>query len=143
MKRHLHRQYFSYRPEQLYDLVVDIESYPQFLPWCLEAHVLSQTETEMIADLSVGYRFVQETFRSRVCLTPHKRIDVVYLRGPFESLKNHWVFQERGEGETQVDFMIEFSLQSSLFQKVVSGVFEKAFETMLGAFERRAHALYG
>lgn len=72
MVTRLHTHYLPYSPEQLYDLVADIEKYPDFLPWCAAVRILSESETEMLADLSVGYKFFRETFRSRVHLTPKK-----------------------------------------------------------------------
>ena len=80
-----------FTPEQLFDLVADVEKYPEFLPWCVAARVLSKSDTEIVADLSVGYKLFRETFRSRVHLTPKTRIDVEYIKGPchcFGSLFN-------------------------------------------------------
>lgn len=70
MGTRLHSHYLPYAPHQLYDLVADVEKYPEFLPWCMAVRILSQSDTEIMADLSVGYKFFRETFRSRVHLTP-------------------------------------------------------------------------
>lgn len=143
MTTRLHTHSLPYTPEQLYDLVADIEKYPEFLPWCGAVRILSQSETELLADLSVGYKFFRETFRSRVHLTPKTRIDVEYINGPFHYLNNHWVFKKRADSGTDIDFFIDFEFKSKLFQSATQMVFETAFERMLSAFEARAKKVYG
>lgn len=143
MGTHLHTHFLPYTPNQLFDLVADIEKYPEFLPWCLATRILSRTEQEIVADLSVGYKFFRETFRSRVHLTPKTRIDVEYINGPFHSLNNHWLFKEHQNFGTDVDFFIDFQFRNSLFQSATQRVFETAFNQMLSSFEKRAQQLYG
>lgn len=143
MGTRLHTHFLPYTSEQLYDLVVDIEKYPEFLPWCVAVRILSKSETELIADLSVGYKMFRETFRSRVLLTPKTRVDVEYITGPFHHLNNHWTFKEVSGKGTNIDFFIDFAFRNSLFQSATQMVFEGAFNQMLGAFERRAHQIYG
>lgn len=140
-KRHTH--FLPYAPEQLFDLVADIEKYPEFLPWCVAARILSKSETEIVADLSVGYKIFRETFRSRVHLIPKTRIDVEYINGPFRALNNHWVFTEASDFGTNIEFFIDFQFRTSLFQTATQKVFENAFDQMLSSFERRAKQLYG
>jgi len=143
MGTRLHTHYLPYSPEQMYDLVVDIEKYPEFLPWCQAVRILSRSETDILADLIVGYKFFRETFRSRVHLAPKKRIDVEYITGPFHYLNNHWVFKEGANQGTNIDFFIDFEFQNSLLQGMTQLVFETTFDKMLGAFEKRAEQLYG
>lgn len=139
----LHTHFLPYTPEQLFDLVADIEKYPEFLPWCVAARVLSRSETEIVADLSVGYKIFRETFRSRVHLTPKTRIDVEYINGPFRSLNNHWTFLRGSDFGTNIEFFIDFQFQNSFFQTATQRVFESAFDQMLSSFEKRADRLYG
>jgi coenzyme Q-binding protein COQ10 len=143
MGTRLHTHYLPYSPEQLFDMVADVEKYPEFLPWCAAVRVLSKSETEVVADLSVGYKLFRETFRSRVHLTPKTRIDVEYITGPFHHLNNHWTFKKGPKGGTDIDFFIDFQFRSRLFQGATQMVFESAFNQMLSAFEKRAHHLYG
>lgn len=143
MGTRLHTHFLPYTSEQLYDLVADVEKYPQFLPWCAAVRVLSKSETEIVADLSVGYKILRETFRSRVHLTPKTRIDVEYISGPFHYLNNHWVFKKGPKGGTNVDFFINFEFKNQLFQSATQVVFETAFDKMLSSFEKRAQQLYG
>jgi len=143
MGTRLHTHFMPYSPDQLYDLVADVEKYPEFLPWCVAARIVSKSETEILADLVVGYKFFRETFRSRVHLKPKTRIDVEYITGPFHYLNNHWVFKEASKGATNVDFFIDFQFRNSLFQSATQVVFESAFNQMLSSFEKRAQQLYG
>lgn len=143
MVTRLHTHHLPYSPEQLYDLVANIEKYPEFLPWCAAVRILSQSETEVLADLSVGYKFFRETFRSRVHLIPKTRIDVEYINGPFYHLNNHWVFKEGAESGTDIEFFIDFEFKSKLFQSATRMVFESAFDQMLNSFEKRAQEVYG
>ena len=138
-----HTHFLPYHPDQLYDLVADVEKYPEFLPWCRATRILTKSESEIVADLSVGYKFFRETFRSRVSLTPKTRIDVEYIQGPFHYLNNYWIFKKAGEGGTDVDFFIEFEFRNRLLQNTLQMVVESAFNQMLSAFEKRAHQVYG
>lgn len=139
----LHSHFLPYRPDQLYDLVVDVEKYPEFLPWCLGVRVVAKSDKDIVADLIVGYKFFRETFRSKVHLTPKTRIDVEYINGPFHHLNNHWVFKEGPNSGTNVDFFIDFQFKSSFFQSATQMVFESAFDKMLDAFKKRAQEVYG
>ena len=143
MAIHHYKHPLPYTHKKLYELVKDIEKYPLFLPGCRAARILSQSETEIVADLLVGYNFFQETFRSRVRLTPEYQIEVDYIEGPFRYLKNKWLFRPASPQETTIEFFIDFQFKNSLFQKLMQGMFEMTFEKMLTAFEKRAHALYG
>ncbi len=139
----LYTHEMPYRADQLYDLVADVANYPQFLPGCLNAKILSQSETELVATLTVGHGPFQEAYTSRVHLTPKTRIDVAYVDGPFRQLTNYWVFQQLSETSSHVEFFIEFQFQNKLFQKASQMAFESLFGKVLEAFEGRAEALYG
>ncbi len=143
MSSRLHSHHLPYTSEQLYDLVTDIEKYPEFLPWCAGVRTLSRTDKEILADLSVRYKFFRETFRSRVHLTPTTHVEIEYVSGPFHHLKNEWTFKEAPKGGTNVDFFIDFQFKNSLFQSAVQMAFESVFNQMLEAFEKRADQLYG
>jgi len=139
----LHTHDLPFPPEQLYDLVADIEKYPDFLPWCRTVRILSKDDRNIVADLDVGYKVFHETFRSRVHLTPKTRIDVEYISGPFRHLNNHWIFKPGPDGGTTIDFSIDFQFQSRFLQGITQMVFDNAFDQMLTSFEKRAHQLYG
>lgn len=143
MGGYTHSQLLPYRSDQLYDMVADVGQYPQFLPGCRAATILSQSETELVASLTVAYGPLQETYSSRVHLTPKSRIDVEYIEGPFRHLTNYWTFHDHKDGLTKVDFYIDFKFQNTLFQKASQMVFQAGFEKILQAFEERACQLYG
>src|ERR1700758_2002661 len=92
MPTHAERQIVPYTPEQLFDLVADVGSYPRFLPWCVAARIRSRTGTLLIADLTIGFGPFRESFTSRVTLDRPRRVTVKYENGPFRYLNNQWEF---------------------------------------------------
>jgi coenzyme Q-binding protein COQ10 len=142
MPTHAEKRVLRYTPEQLFDLVADVQRYPEFLPWCVGARVLSRSETELTADLTIGFRMFRESFRSRVGLERPTLVRVTYENGPFRYLNNTWRFTPVAGG-TEVDFFVDFEFRSALLQAVIGVVFNEAVRVMVRAFERRAMALYG
>lgn len=143
MPTHAEQRKLPHTPEQLFSLVADVASYPQFLPWCAAARVKKRDGNELHADLVIGFKMVREKYTSRIRLDPLKRIDVEYLEGPFKYLNNHWVFMPTEEGGTLIDFYVDFEFRSVLLQKLMGVVFNEAVKLMVGAFETRAYQLYG
>lgn len=134
-------------PEQMFALVADVESYPQFLPMCEALSVRSRRErdgvTMLTADMTVGYKALRETFTSQVVLKPaDNRIDVKYLNGPFRHLDNRWHFRPADDG-TDVDFYIEYEFKSRILGVMMGAVFDRAFRMFAEAFEKRADLVYG
>jgi coenzyme Q-binding protein COQ10 len=143
MPTHDERRIIGYTPAQLYALVADIERYPEFLPWCIAARIRRREGGLVIADLVIGFKMIRERFASRVRLDEAaKRIDVSYVEGPFKYLNNHWLFEEHPEG-CVIDFYVDFEFRSRLLQKMMEALFHEAVRRMVGAFEARAHVLYG
>ncbi|MFC7734339.1 type II toxin-antitoxin system RatA family toxin [Roseomonas sp. GCM10028921] len=142
MPTHAETKRLPYTPEQMFDLVADVRRYPEFLPWCVGAQVISRTEGELIADLTIGFKMFRETFRSRVTLERPEHVHVEYLTGPFRYLNNHWNFSAV-PGGSEVKFFVDFEFRSRLLQAVIGTVFNEAVRLMVRAFERRAMALYG
>lgn len=143
MPRHHETRSLPYSPEQMYDLVADVGSYAQFLPWVSAVRIRSNGETEMVADLMVGFKALREKFTSKVSKQRPTNIHVDYLDGPLKYLRNDWKFAANGQGGTLVDFAIEFEFKSRLFEMVAGQVFDRALRMMIGAFEERAAKLYG
>jgi coenzyme Q-binding protein COQ10 len=141
MPTHAEKKVLPYTPEQLFDVVADVRRYPEFLPWCVGARIVSHTESELVADLTIGFRMFRETFRSHVALERPNHIHVRYLNGPFHYLNNHWRFRAV-PGGTEVDFFVDFEFRSRLLQAVIGTVFNKAVRLMVRAFERRAYMLH-
>lgn len=142
MPSHAERREMPYSPEQLFDLVADVESYPEFLPWCIATRVRKQDENGMIADMVIGFKMFRESYTSRVTLQRPDKVDVTYENGPFKYLNNHWIFKP-SEGGCMVDFSVDFEFKSRLLEKAIGAVFTEAVHRMVGAFETRAKALYG
>ncbi|MBV8169128.1 MAG: type II toxin-antitoxin system RatA family toxin [Alphaproteobacteria bacterium] len=143
MPTHAERRVLPYAPEQLYNLVADIERYPEFLPWCLAAKIRKREGRTIHADLMIGFRMVRERFTSRVDLDPPRRIDVAYAEGPFKFLNNHWEFNAAPNGGCEIDFFVEFEFRNRVLQKLIEVLFHEAVRRMVSAFEGRARALYG
>jgi coenzyme Q-binding protein COQ10 len=142
MPTHAEKRILRYTPEQLFDLVADVRRYPEFLPWCVAARVLTRSETEIAADLTIGFKIFRETFRSHVTLERPHLVHVRYLNGPFRYLNNHWRFTPV-DGGTEVDFFVDFEFHSRILQAAIGVVFNEAVRLMVRAFERRAMVLYG
>lgn len=141
MPTHAEKRTLPFSEEQLFDMVADVRRYPEFLPWCVGARIVSRTDQELIADLTIGFKMFRETFRSQVLLTHPSHVHVRYLTGPFRYLNNHWRFRPV-PGGTEIDFFVDFEFKSRLLQAVIGTVFNEAVRLMVRAFERRAAVLY-
>ncbi|MBT6123031.1 MAG: type II toxin-antitoxin system RatA family toxin [Candidatus Puniceispirillum sp.] len=142
MTVHAEKRVVPHTPEQLYALVLDVQKYPQFLPWCLAARVKSQNESELTADLIIGFNMFRETFTSFVEFDSNKlEINVRYAEGPFKHLTNNWRFLPHEDG-CEIDFYVEFEFNSRLLQSVIETLFTEAVRRMVRAFETRADELY-
>lgn len=137
----------SHTPEQMFALVADVETYPQFLPLCEALAIRSRKErdgrTILIADMTVGYKAIRETFASQVLLKPDENvIEVKYLDGPFKYLNNIWRFEPQGSG-CEVQFFIDYEFKSRILGAMMGAMFDRAFRMFAEAFEKRADAIYG
>jgi coenzyme Q-binding protein COQ10 len=133
----------------MFDLVADVEKYPEFVPLCQALRVRKRTAgtegTEtLVADMTVAYKVMRETFVSRVTLDrPSLKIRVEYLDGPFSTLDNRWTFTPAGEATCEVEFFIAYEFKSRVLGMLMGAMFEAAFRRFAEAFERRADAVYG
>jgi coenzyme Q-binding protein COQ10 len=144
MSTHAETKILQHRPDQMFDLVADVERYPEFLPWCVGARVRSRDERQLIADLIIGFKGIRQSFTSRVALDRSAmKIDVVYQDGPFKYLKNNWKFGEQEAGHCLLDFYVDFEFKSRLMQGLIETLFSQAVGRMVASFERRADKLYG
>jgi coenzyme Q-binding protein COQ10 len=143
---HAEKKFLPYTAQELFDLVADIERYPEFLPWCVGTRIRSREDNVVVADMIIGYKAFRERFTSRVTLSPPGempgRIDVAYSEGPFKYLTNHWIFVPEPNGTT-IDFFVDFEFRSRILQALIGVVFGEAVRIMVNAFERRAEAVYG
>ena len=147
MPVHDETRVLPYTPDQMYDLVADVESYPKFLPWTAAARLRNREDhgdhTVLLADLVVSFKVFRETFGSRVTLWPEqKAIDTEYIDGPFKHLNSRWEFSEVPEG-CKVHFHVDFEFKNRVLQGAAGMFFNQAMQTIVKAFERRAKELYG
>ena len=131
-----------YSAEQMFDLVADVARYPEFLPWVVGTRVRANSDTEMTADLLVGFNALREKFTSRVEKVRPIMIEVFYLDGPMKDLDNVWKFRPT-PGGCEVDFAVSFTFRNALFEALAGQYFDRAFRKMVSAFEARANVLYG
>jgi coenzyme Q-binding protein COQ10 len=135
--------------EDMFDLVADVERYPEFVPLCRALRVrerkpVGEGVEVVVADMTVAYKLMRESFRSRVTLDrANLKILVEYLEGPFSHLENRWAFHPEGERRCEVAFFIDYAFRSRTLGLLMGSMFEVAFRRFAGAFERRADAIYG
>ncbi|MCC5979698.1 MAG: type II toxin-antitoxin system RatA family toxin [Salinarimonas sp.] len=138
-----------YTPIQMYELVADVEKYPEFVPLCESLRVRRRTQSGegvviLVADMSVGYKSIRETFTTRVTLDrPRLRIDVEYIDGPFRFLENRWKFLSAEDGASDVDFHIAYEFRNFALGMLMGAMFDRAFRKFTNAFEDRARHVYG
>ena len=146
MPQHVERQFLPYSSAQMFDLVAEVEYYPEFLPWCLGTRVTRRVSGEpgiVEADMLIGFMMLRERFGSRMQLHRDEyRIEVNHTHGPFHYMVNRWRFRERTDG-CEVDFFVDFEFRSRLLKRVMSALFADAVDRMVRAFEGRARQLYG
>lgn len=142
MPKHTETRHLPYTPEQMFDMVADVGRYGEFLPWVSAIRVRSDSETEMVADMIVGFKGLRETFTSKVDKQRPRHIRVDYVDGPLKYLNNDWTFRDDGQGGCYVDFCVDFAFKSRMFEMLAGQVFDRALRKMIGAFEDRARVLY-
>ncbi len=142
MPTHAEHKVLPHSPEQMFDLVADVGKYPAFLPWCAGARVKSHTETQLVADLTIGFGPFRESFTSRVELDRPHQIQVKYENGPFRYLNNQWTFEPNPKG-CNVKFYVDFEFRSRMLQAAIGVVFNNAVRLMVNAFLKRAREVYG
>jgi len=148
MPKHETTKLVGHAPEKMFALVADVEHYPEFLPMCEALTVRSRRErdgvTLLVADMTVGYKAIRETFTSQVVLKPaESRIDVKYIDGPFKYLTNIWRFDATPDGGTEIHFFIDYEFKSRILGALMGAMFDRAFKMFASAFEKRADQVYG
>ena len=133
----------DYSAEQMFDLVADVSRYGEFLPWVIATRVKSDSESEMIADMLIGFSALREKFTSRVTKQRPTLLQVHYVDGPLKNLHNDWVFRPLGERACEVEFTVKFTFRNALFESLAGQYFDRAFRKLVAAFEQRAVQLYG
>jgi coenzyme Q-binding protein COQ10 len=139
----------AHSASDMFDLVADVDHYPEFVPLCRSLKVRRRTQDGegrdvIVADMTVAYKIVRETFTSRVTLDRQKReILVEYLEGPFQRMNNRWTFNPAGDRACDVEFFISYEFRSRTLGLLMGSVFDAAFRRFASAFEKRANQVYG
>jgi ribosome-associated toxin RatA of RatAB toxin-antitoxin module len=132
-----------YPPEQLFGLVSDVAAYPEFVPWCEKAEVLSQTDREQLAALTLRKGPVRERFVTRNTLHYPERIELALEHGPFRHLQGTWRFVPLGEAGCKVELEMDFELTHRIWQRMFGALFSRVVDSLVDSFRERARRLYG
>ena len=136
-------------PQKMFDLVADVERYPEFVPFCERLTIRGRRQSEgasttLVADMTIGYRLVRETFTSKVTLDRQAlEVRADYMEGPFRNMENRWTFRPLANGGCEVCFDIAYEFRSRTLAMLMGAMFDRAFRMFVHAFETRADALYG
>jgi|SRR6185369_885869 len=149
MPEHTSKRRVRHSASDMFDLVADMQKYPQFVPLCTSLRIKSRTEkapgvSVVVASMTVAYKMIQQTFVTRDTLDkPNLKIVVEYLDGPFSHLRNMWSFRPTGEHSCEVEFYIDYEFKSRMLAMVMGAMFDTAFRKFATAFEARADKIYG
>ena len=148
MPTHAETQILPFTAQQMFDLVLDVEKYPEFLPWCVALRVKRRGEQEMFADMAVGFKMLREKYSSHITWNPLPESEgggyhmhIKDAGGPFKFLETDWKFHPKGE-DVEVDFRIDFEFNSRLLEKTMGAIFTEAAHKMMQAFVKRAEVVY-
>ncbi len=149
MPRFSSKRRVNHSATEMFDLVADVERYPEFVPLCSALKVRQRVAKPdgaevLVVDMTVSFKLVRETFTTRVTLDrAHLKILVEYLQGPFSVLENRWTFEPKGEGTCDVTFYIAYEFKNRVLAMLMGSMFDTAFARFSAAFEKRADAVYG
>ncbi len=149
MPRYSTTRHVHHSATDMFDLVADVEKYPEFVPLCDSMRVRERREKDdgtvvMIAAMTVAYKLIRQTFTSRATLDKaNLKILVEYLDGPFKRMQNRWAFRPTGDDACEVEFFIDYEFASRTFSMLMGAMFETVFRRMASAFEQRADEVYG
>ena len=129
----------NHSAKSIYEIVLDIEKYPEFIPWCSDVQIHSKTKKNIIADLLVKYKFFKINFTSDVRFDSNKLvINVIYIKGPLKNLQNQWKFVKIEDNKTNVLFTIKFEFKNFIYQKMTEVFFDLIENKMIHSFKKRA-----
>ncbi|CAM5788228.1 type II toxin-antitoxin system RatA family toxin [Ottowia pentelensis] len=135
-----------YSPAEMYALVTDVARYPEFLPWCDHARVLSETETGMTAEVGIAFKGVKQSFTTRNEHVPEREVRMHLVDGPFSRLEGDWRFMPVGDGTQRacrIDLKLDYGFSNAVLAAVVGPVFDRIATSMVDAFVKRAEQVYG
>ena len=136
------KRILPYSNKQMYNIVIDIKKYPEFLPWCISAEEYGSNKNKFKAELEIGFNHIKESFLSEIIPLYPDIIISKAISGPFRILKNEWKFTEEKNNTCEVELNIEFQFKSMILHNLIGKVFEYSSRKMINAFEERAKQLY-
>ncbi len=134
-----------YTAQEMFDLVTDVEHYPQFLPWCDQTRVLERDEHGMLAEIGIAFAGIHQKFTTRNTHVPGSQVHVKLVNGPFSNLDGHWTFTPVGDGgerACRINLELTYGFQNMALAALVGPVFDKIASTMVDAFVKRAEQVY-
>ena len=131
-----------YSSQQMFELVNNIEHYPQFLPWCVGSHIIKQTDKEMIASLKIAWKGIHKQFTTRNYLTPYKQIDITLVNGPIKHMEGIWIFNDQINGGCHVHLNLEFEFTGRFVDRLLQPMFQHIANALVDAFCERAKQCY-
>jgi coenzyme Q-binding protein COQ10 len=149
MPRFSTKRHVQHSASHMFDLVADVEKYPEFVPMCAGMRVRSRSDKGegimvMVATMTVAYKMIRQSYTSRATLErSNLKILVEYLDGPFRRMQNRWAFHPTGEESCDVEFFIDYEFRSRTLAMLMGAVFDTVFRRMAAAFEKRADEVYG
>ncbi|WP_029407311.1 type II toxin-antitoxin system RatA family toxin [Thiomicrorhabdus sp. Milos-T2] len=142
MKKIARTALLPYSAQQVFDLVNDVKSYPEFLPWCGGSEVISQTDVEMDASVTIAKAGIKQTFKTHNHLVPGERIEMHLIEGPFKALRGEWEFKVLDVDACKIIFEVEFEVSSGILNAAIGPIFEYIAATMVDSFCERAKQIY-
>ncbi|MDD3021507.1 MAG: type II toxin-antitoxin system RatA family toxin [Alphaproteobacteria bacterium] len=143
MPTYSEKKTLPYSADQMFDLVIDVEKYPEFLPWCIDCRIINKKDGWIYANLVIGYKLFREWFLSKIHINDDRSISVEYVNGPLRYLSNTWKFIPHEDGTCTIDFYVDFEFKSVVFEKLMGVFFSEIVKRMVSAFVKRAEDLYG
>ena len=132
----------NYSDKQIYDLIIDVEKYPEFLPWCKSTNIYDKDTNIFYSDMEIGFNLIKEKFTSRVTTLHSKKIHSEAISGPFNKMNNIWEIENLSHDKCRITLNIEFDFKSFLLRNLMGKLFEVSAIKMIDAFENRANYLY-
>lgn len=132
----------KHRADQMYDLVNDIPAYPQYLPWCYAAKILSHNHSHSIARVDISYLKIKLHFTTKNTVIPNSRIDVDLVDGPFKHLKGHWVFEQLSDSACKIKFNLDYKFSNIFIEKFMGSIFEMLIKSIIDSFVKQADQIY-
>ena len=132
-----------YSARQMFELVNNVEDYPQFLPWCASSRVLESTGTQIEAELNITWKGISKSFTTRNLLHPYERMEILLVSGPFRQLEGRWTFTPLKPEACKIALDLEFEFAGNILDKLFQPIFNHIANSLVDAFSKRATEIYG